>query len=161
DILLGNGFHGLRLYRNKGKAEPVLGAPQPPPQPGQPPPPPPMRWFDDVSAKMGLGPTGIGSATKGDSLTVCAVNGDGRPDFLYGADHGILVLTTSQGFVEAKDCGISYQPGKVGPVFGDFDNDGHPDLFVPQDGGCKLFRNDGKGHFTDVTAKAGDLGKFT
>src|SRR5262249_16788616 len=44
---------------------------------------------------------------------------------------------------------------------GDFDNDGDPDLFVPQDGGCKLFRNDGKGHFTDVTAKAGDLGKFT
>jgi hypothetical protein len=47
----------------------------------------------------------------------------------------------------------------VGPVFGDFDGDGHPDLFVPQDGKCKLFRNDGKGHFTDVTDKAGDLAK--
>jgi hypothetical protein len=45
----------------------------------------------------------------------------------------------------------------VGPVFGDFDNDGHPDLFVPQNGTCKLFRNDGTGHFTDVTAHAGDL----
>src|SRR5262249_51502701 len=62
-------------------------------------------------------------------------------------------------FVESKDCGIVYQPGKVGPVFGDFDNDGHPDLFVPQQGTCKLFHNDGKGHFTDVTAKAGDLAK--
>jgi hypothetical protein len=30
---------------------------------------------------------------------------------------------------------------------------------VPQNGACKLFRNDGKGHFTEVTAKAGDLAK--
>jgi hypothetical protein len=48
----------------------------------------------------------------------------------------------------------------VGPVFGDFDGDGHPDLFVPQpEGVCRLFRNDGKGRFTDVTARAGDLDK--
>ena len=45
------------------------------------------------------------------------------------------------------------------PVFGDFLNDGHPHLFVPQDGGCKLFRNDGKGKFTDVTTASG-LDKF-
>jgi len=44
-------------------------------------------------------------------------------------------------------------------LFGDYDGDGRPDLFVPQDGVCKLFRNDGKGHFTDVTAKSGDLAK--
>jgi hypothetical protein len=112
-------------------------------------------WFEDVSAKVGLGPSGIGSAVKGDTLTVCDVNGDGRPDFLYGAATGLLVLNTPQGFVEAKDSGISYKPGKVGPIFGDYDGDGHPDLFVPQPGGCKLFRNDGKGHFTDVTKASG------
>jgi hypothetical protein len=72
-----------------------------------------------------------------------------------------LVLNTAKGFVAAKDSGISYKTGKVGPVFGDFDGDGHPDLFVPQPGGCKLFKNDGKGHFTDVTDKTGDLAKFT
>jgi hypothetical protein len=122
--------------------------------------PPAMTWqFEDVSAKVGLGPDGIGSTVKGDTLTVCDVNGDGRPDFLYGAGTGLLVLNTPAGFVEAKDSGIHYQPGKVGPVFGDFDNDGHPDLFVPQNGTCKLFHNDGKGHFTDVTAQAGDLAK--
>ncbi len=141
DILLGNGYHGLRLYRNLGRA--AGGAP----------------WFEDVSARVGLGPDGIGGRVKGDTLTVADVNGDGRPDFLYGAGRGILVLNTPNGFVEARESGISYQPGKVGPVFGDFDGDGHPDLFVPQHGTCKLFRNDGTGHFTDVTAQAGDLAK--
>ena len=68
-------------------------------------------------------------------------------------------MNTARGFEVAKDPGISFVPGKVGPVFGDFNNDGRLDLFVPQNGACKLFRNDGKGHFTDVTAMAGDLAK--
>jgi hypothetical protein len=72
----------------------------------------------------------------------------------------MLILNTPMGFVEAKDSGIVYKPGKIGPVFGDFDNDGFPDLFIPQNGSCKLFHNDGKAHFTDVTAQAGDLAKF-
>jgi hypothetical protein len=118
--------------------------------------PPAVTWaFEDVSEAVGLGPDGVGGKVKGDTLTVCDVNGDGRPDFLYGAGSGLLVLNTPKGFVEATDSGIAYKPGKIGPVFGDFDNDGHPDLFVPQSDGCKLFRNDGKGHFTDVPAKAG------
>jgi hypothetical protein len=115
--------------------------------------------FEDVSAKVGLGPDGIGSQVKGDSLSVVDVNGDGRPDFLYGAGRGLLVLNTPSGFVAKPDSGIDYTPGGVGPVFGDFDNDGRPDLFVPQATGCKLFRNNGDGTFTDVTAQAGDLGR--
>jgi hypothetical protein len=144
DLLLGNGFHGLRLYRNKGYVPAAArgGAGR-------------SLGFEDVSAKVGLGPEGIGSDVKGDTLSVCDVNGDGRPDFLYGAGKGLLVLNTAKGFVVAKDSGISYKPGKVGPVFGDYNNDGYPDLFIPQDGVCKLYRNDGKGHFTDVTKEAG------
>jgi hypothetical protein len=123
-------------------------------------PAPQGKYFEDVSVKAGLGPHGVGAGLKGDTLTVCDVNGDGRPDFLYGAGTGILVMNRGGRFEEVKDSGIAYTPGKIGPVFGDFDNDGHPDLFVPQKDGCKLFRNDGKGHFTDVTAKAGDLAQF-
>jgi hypothetical protein len=146
DLLLANGYHGLRLYRNLGLV-----------QNG--------KWFEDVSVQVGLGRDGLGAGLKGDTLTVCDVNGDGRPDFLYGAGTGMLVLNRlSDGgmrFVEGRDSGIIYTPGGVGPVFGDFNNDGHPDLFVPQKGGCKLFKNDGKGKFTDVTAQAGALAHFT
>ena len=118
-------------------------------------------WFEDVSARVGLGPTGIGNGLKGDTLTVCDVNGDGRPDFLYGAASGMLVLNMPTGFRLAEDSGIAYRPGKIGPVFGDFDNDGHPDLFVPQKGRSLLFRNDGTGRFSDVTARSGELSKLT
>ncbi len=111
--------------------------------------------FEDVSEEVGLGPNGVGGKVKGDTLTVCDVNGDGRPDFLYGAGTGLLVLNTPKGFVEAKDSGISYKTGRVGPVFADFEKTGRPALFVPQEDGCKLFRNDGDGHFTDITEKAG------
>jgi hypothetical protein len=122
--------------------------------------------FVDVSDEVGLGANGIGANLKGDSLTVCDVNGDGRPDFLYGAGTGMLILSAKNAkgepiFVEAKDSGISFTPGKINPIFGDFDNDGHPDLLVPQKGSLKLFKNNGKGQFTDVTAKAGALAQFT
>jgi len=143
DILLGNGWHGLRLYRNKGKADvkPPLGAGQ---------------WhFEDVSDAVGLGADGIGSTKKGDTLTVCDLDGDGRADFLYGAGTGLVVRNTGSSFEVVKDSGISYPAGKVGPVFGDFNADGLPDLFIATPAGCKLFRNDGKMRFTDVTEKAG------
>ena len=52
-----------------------------------------QSWlFEDVSTKVGLGPEGIGSDVKGDTLTVADVNNDGRPDFLYGAGTGLLYV---------------------------------------------------------------------
>jgi hypothetical protein len=120
-----------------------------------------ITWlFEDVSDAVGLGAEGIGSTVKGDTLTVCDVDGDGRPDFLYGAGRGLLVLNTPRGFRAAPECGISYETGQAGPVFGDYNGDGRPDLFVPQRNGCKLFRNEGGGKFTDVTKESG-LAKFT
>lgn len=126
---------------------------------------PPGTWFEDISTAVGLGPEGIGAGMKGDALVVCDVDGDGRPDFLYSAGSGLLVrnLPAPAGrwhFVLDNAAGIHYQTGQVGPVFGDFDGDGLPDLFVPQKSGGKLFRNLGNGRFAEVTAQAGDLAHF-
>jgi enediyne biosynthesis protein E4 len=43
----------------------------------------------------------------------------------------------------------------IGCAAGDFDNDGHEDLFVTGFGGCILYRNNGGGTFADVTRAAG------
>ena len=117
-------------------------------------------FFEDVSTAWGLGSNGMAGFIKGDTLAVADVNGDGKPDFLYGAGKGMLFLNTGKRFELREDSGISYQSGKTGAYFADFDGDGHLDLFVPQSkGACKLFRNDGTGKFVDVTDKSGDLAK--
>jgi hypothetical protein len=46
-----------------------------------------------------------------------------------------------------------------GCCIGDYDNDGHDDLFVTYWGGLVLYHNNGDGTFTDVTEKAGLLQK--
>ena len=113
--------------------------------------------FQDVSDAVGLGSGGIAGALKGHDLAIADVNGDKRPDVLFTAGTGVLALNTPKGFVQATDCGIAYEAGPIAPAFGDFDGDGDVDLFVPQRGRCKLFRNDGAGKFTDVAAASGAL----
>ncbi len=142
DILLANGYLGLRLYHNLGPAaaaKPLL--------------------FQDISEIAGLGPNGLASHLKGDHLLVADVNGDGFQDFLYSAGSGLLAVRSGKGFVDYKQSGIAFQSGGVTPLFLDVNGDGKPDLFVPQASGCKLFVNDGKARFTDVSAKSGDLAK--
>src|SRR5205823_3838591 len=46
----------------------------------------------------------------------------------------------------------------LGCVWGDYDNDGFPDLFVTQYGRNVLYHNNGNGTFSDVTDKAGVAG---
>ncbi len=50
-----------------------------------------------------------------------------------------------------------------GAAVGDYDNDGHPDLYVTGYGRAILYHNNGDGTFTDVTAKAGvaDQGQWS
>jgi enediyne biosynthesis protein E4 len=43
----------------------------------------------------------------------------------------------------------------MGVAVGDFDNDGHPDIYVSQFGGGRLFHNRGNNTFEDVTKSAG------
>jgi hypothetical protein len=148
DLLLANGFLGLRLFRNLGKSEPVANPPGAP------------KWFEDVSTKVALGPDGIDLKFKGEYLAVADVNGDGRPDFLCTGRSGLLCLNTPQGFQRVDDTGLSFESGKAAPIFGDFDGDKAPDLLVPQVQGAKLYNNNGKARFTDVTAASGALSQF-
>ncbi|MEM8601490.1 MAG: FG-GAP-like repeat-containing protein [Bacteroidota bacterium] len=50
---------------------------------------------------------------------------------------------------------------KLGAAWGDYDNDGWPDLYLTHAGPNQLYRNNGNGTFTDVTAAAGVAGSLT
>ena len=56
-----------------------------------------------------------------------------------------------------RTSGIAAMPRGYGHgvAVGDYDNDGHPDLFVTRWRSYALYRNRGDGTFEDVTAKAG------
>src|SRR5262249_52004483 len=63
----------------------------------------PGPWFEEVSAAWGLGPNGLAANVKGDSLAVADFNGDGKPDFLFGAGTGMLFLNQNGKFVQKAD----------------------------------------------------------
>ncbi len=63
-------------------------------------------------------------------------------------------------FVEAtQEAGVPGTLFGIGACAGDFDGDGHLDLFVTQYGTNLLYRNNGNGSFAEVTEKAGLKGK--
>ena len=54
-----------------------------------------------------------------------------------------------------EDAGVGDTGYGHGCAVGDYDNDGHPDIYVTNYGENRLYRNNGNGTFTDVTEKAG------
>jgi len=54
-----------------------------------------------------------------------------------------------------RAAGLAVEMYGMGVAVGDYDNDGHDDLFVTALGQSRLFRNTGKGSFTDATNQSG------
>jgi enediyne biosynthesis protein E4 len=106
----------------------------------------------------------------GPGVCVADFDGDGWQDiyFVNGRDlynRGISVrnaLYHNNGdgtFTDVTDkAGVPGTGYGLGCVWGDYDNDGFPDLFVTQYGRNILYHNNGNGTFTDVTDKAGVAG---
>jgi len=157
----GDGINDVMFTSPGGRGWPHLGAayiihgqgegPLPPP-----PPPPPTPLFSDVTIEAGLNnsPGGIGMAwgdydNDGDQdLYVADANG---PNNLF-QNNGNGTFSDAIDQTGLQDAGVS-----TGIAWGDYDNDGDLDLYMPKHMGQpnRLFKNEGNGSFTDVTLSAG------
>src|SRR5690348_13032665 len=138
----------------------------------------PAIQFTNVTASAGIrfkhfkGNDGISINREefGPGVCIADFDGDGWQDiyFVNGKDlygRGISVAnalyrnnhdgTFSDVTEKAGVPGTGYG---LGCVWGDYDNDGHPDLYVTQFGKNVMYHNNGDGTFTDVTDKAGVAG---
>jgi len=103
-------------------------------------------------------------------VAVFDYNGDGRPDIFFtnGANIASLKkdspkyrnrLFRNDGngvFTDVTDAaGLAGSGYDMGVAVGDYDNDGHPDIFVAGLHHSTLYHNNGDGTFTDVTVKSG------
>ena len=125
-------------------------------------PPLQVPVFKDVTVGLGLAaPTPQHVCTMQDAGAAWAdVNGDGKLDLFVarGSQPAELFINRGKrGFVnEAAARGVAGDGTfEYGGVFADYNNDGHPDLYVVREGTDILYKNDGTGHFKDVTAQTG------
>ena len=137
-------------------------------------PAPSTVQFTDATAAAGIefrhdkGAKGVATILEeaGPGVCVADFDGDGWTDIyfvngrdLYGrgiVDRNALYHNNGDGTfsdVTAK-AGVPGTGYGLGCVWGDYDNDGFPDLYVSQYGKNVLYHNNGDGTFTDVTAKA-------
>ena len=124
-------------------------------------PPVQMPVFRDVTASAGISTT-TSEGVCGDWSSGAAwgdVNGDGRPDLVVTRLEQPLQLYVNLGGGRFRDEAAAWgldNGGEtaIGVSFGDYDNDGRPDLFVANNGSDRLFHNDGR-RFSDVSARAG------
>ncbi|PYX91803.1 MAG: hypothetical protein DMG71_19375, partial [Acidobacteria bacterium] len=138
-------------------------------------PAPPAIEFTNVTASAGIkfvhynGSNGMAIIREifGPGVCVADFDGDGFQDiyFVNGRDlykrgvsaRNALYRNNGDGtFTDVTDkAGVPGTDYGLGCVWGDYDNDGFPDLYVMQYGRNVLYHNNGNGTFTDVTEKAG------
>lgn len=114
--------------------------------------------------------------TMGSGVCVLDFDGDGWQDLFFvnsmdwpehKTSHSTAALYHNNGDGSFTDVthgsGLATEMYGMGCAVGDFDNDGHDDLYVTALDGNHLFHNLGSGKFADVTARAGvkDVGFST
>ena len=108
--------------------------------------------------------------TMAGGVAVFDFNNDGYPDIFFtnGADIQTLRKTSARyfnrlfqndgkgDFIDVTErAGLAGTGFDTGVAIGDYDNDGHEDIFVGGVHGNRLYHNNGDGTFTDVTERAG------
>ncbi|MBE0644673.1 MAG: CRTAC1 family protein [Bacteroidetes bacterium] len=110
-------------------------------------PPPPT--LPDVAVQAGI--TSGGNPINAAIAAVADWNSDGWDDINIGSNY---FQNRGDGTFENVGASLGLPSGYA--VWGDFDNDGYPDAYVVNGGdNDKLYRNNGSGSFSDVTAVAG------
>ncbi len=98
------------------------------------------------------------AAALGGGITLADYDNDGDLDLFEATGSGVrLWRNTAGSFAHVTVAGFARPAGDgvaTAVVAGDYNNDGRTDLLVLRYGGPILYRNDGSGHFSNVTAAA-------
>ena len=132
--------------------------------------------------RMMTAEAGLSSVEKANGVAVADYDGDGDLDVYFVAypqydpaqqdtwnrlfrnnGDGTFAEVTAQAGVESRLTGMprAQMGNKFGAAWGDYDNDGDPDLFLTQIGPDILYQNQGDGTFADVSAQANVAGSGT
>jgi len=132
--------------------------------------------YQDVAARAGLTAVNVSCAEKnkqyivettGNGVAIFDYDNDGLPDILLvngdrlqkGQESNGPVLYRNIGGLRFEDvtrkAGLAHMGWGQGVCVGDFDNDGHADVFITEWGRNVLYRNIGDGSFRDETAERG------